>query len=103
MNNLLLKSHESGRLDTAIDDEFFYIHFDVLDFLKKRNVVSASALVSFLMATPQALLTDDFMNQSEADYFRIEVLKLLKDLIVIRLPKKYSYGAVKPPENNGTN
>ncbi len=107
MNNLPLKAHDSGRLDIIlVKDEALYIHADIKDFLRQRNIASVTGLVSFLVATPLALLKDDFMNQSELDFFRKEVFDSLKDILpaeaFVANPKRYGLGALIP-KSNGTN
>lgn len=100
MSEPLLKEHDKSRMEIYLGEQDLFLHKDIVAFFRKINIVSARALVSYLIAFPSSLLFNNFMSKSELDYFRKEVFDTLKDVLPKEAfdstPRKMAYGALKP-------
>lgn len=76
----------------------------IFNFLKARNIVSASALVSFLIAVPDALVKNQILTEAQRDIFKENVWSALVNILpdssfnpTPHLPR--GMGALKPTKN----
>lgn len=103
MKDLIIKGHDNirGKLDFITVNSTLFLHNDIVAFLKIRNIVSARALISFLIATPDAFIKNNIMTEEERNDFKNDLFSLLHDLLPPKTspdtsPKKRSFGALRP-------
>ena len=104
-NDMLLVDTDRTKVSTSKDGNL-EIDWSLRYFFKSRNIVGARALLSFLRATPDALVNLYIFTTEEVEIFKNNVLQALKgvlpdEALEERPPIKRAMGALIPDHLKG--